>query len=240
MIRKTLVMLMSASLTIQGCAIAPVGQTSGSGTAIQNDTNAEKACNEVAVSIAAAAICALIPSKNRAVAAVACGAAAAMSCYLVNSYQAKQLKSAQQAEAEYQERNRQQLPEKTTVVAYRTDVNPHGAFSRSGNQKAAITSYIEVVKGKNDGLSKIEEEVTVVDSGGQAWVKPTKKVASADGQSGAYTTTFTLPIHDGMSQGVYTVKKALYVNGRVAQTDQHTKLQVVSNSEGMLVVASAN
>lgn len=235
MIHKPVVVLTSIALMVQGCTVAPPVRDANSGAAQTTSSDPEQACNPLVLGLVAGVGCGLISkSKNRAGVALACAAAAAMGCYLVNSYKAEQVKSAQQAENDYKMKNRQ-LPNETTIVDYRTSVSPRGTFSRSGTEKAGVTSYIELVKGKNDSSGRVEEEMSIVDSHGDVWVKPTRKVASETGQSGAYSTTFTLPIHDGMSQGDYTVKKTLYVNGKVTRMDQRTKIQVVSTPAGPVV-----
>jgi hypothetical protein len=44
-----------------------------------------------------------------------------------------------------------------------------------------------------------------------AWGKPVRKAANANGEGGEYQTSFRIPVHQGMSQGVYQVRKTVSI-----------------------------
>jgi hypothetical protein len=206
-----------AVLILQGCATPP-----RSGEEASTSDGVDRLCFGVAA--AAAITCGLTARGNdRVRAAAACTAVAFVGCYLVNSYQAKQTQSAKQVEDEYLRANRQ-LPEKTVVTTYKTSLNPATAIRRG--QSVAIESQIAVVKGRADQTVVIEEELTVLDSRGQVWGQPVRKKANSTGEGGEFSTSFKLVAHDGMSQGVYTINKKLFVNGVVMSSDDKLSLQI--------------
>ena len=124
-----------------------------------------------------------------------------------SGYKAEQTRTAKQVEDEYLQRNRQ-LPEKARVTAYRSEVNPRGAVSRG--QEVKPNSTIVAVPGRNDRGVVVEEELGIFDNQGEAWGKPVRKSANSGNQAGEFRTSFTIPIRDGWSQGVYTLHRTLY------------------------------
>lgn len=204
-------------LMLQGCATP---MKSGGNSSASGDIDGM--C--VGVAAVAALTCGLIArGNNRVRAAAACTAVAFVGCYLVNSYQAKQTQTAKQVEDEYLQKN-SQLPEQTVVTHYNTSLNPTAAIRRG--ERVSIESQITVVKGRADRAVVIEEELTVEDSRGQVWGKPVRKAANSTGEGGGFSTSFTLAAHEGMSQGVYSLKKKLYVNGAVARSNEQLSLQI--------------
>ena len=236
--------LVAASLGVTGCAVPKPGGAGGQAggqPAPGGGQDVAQVCNPVIVGIGAALACAaLAKGNNRARTGVACAAVAVTACYLANSYKAEQVRTAKQVEDEYLLRNRQ-LPEKTVVTTYRSEVNPRGAVSKG--QQVNLTSTIVAVQGRSDRGVMVEEELAIVDNQGEAWGKPVRKTANSANQAGEFKTSFTVPISDGWSQGVYTVRRTLYVNGSVAQRDDsNTRFQVVQGPAGpvIAVLAAAN
>jgi hypothetical protein len=74
----------------------------------------------------------------------------------------------------------------------------------------------------------IREEIALFDAKGDAWGKPVRKAANANGEGGEYQTSFRIPVHQGMSQGIYQVRKTVYVNGTAVSSDNGSKFQVVT------------
>jgi hypothetical protein len=185
------------------------------------------------VGLGTAAGCALLAKGNdRLRTGAACAAIAVTACYLLNSYRSQQTKSSQQVEEDYLRKNRQ-LPEHATVTTYRSQINPSAAVSRG--QDVKMVSTIVAVPGRNERSVVVEEEVGIFDAQQEAWGKPVKKTANTGSQAGEFQTSFSIPIRDGWSQGVYTLRRTLYVNGKVAQrNDSSTRFQVVSNGEIVL------
>lgn len=148
---------------------------------------------------------------------------AALICAAVD-YEAKQIKTAQQAQSDYKSAHNGRLPEQTSVVKYTTSFTPS---SISAGDKATLNAYIEVVKGKQDITAPvIEEEATIYKPDGtvaKSIRKPVAKTASA----GAFASSFTIP----MPQGAYPVKSTLYVNGTQV-AERKVALQVAASASG--------
>lgn len=211
-----LAVAVAAALALQGCA----GTKSGSGSDVAS------VCNPMIVGLGAAAACAALASgHNRVRTGAACAAVAVTACYLANSYKAEQVRSAKQVEDEYLKANAR-LPERATVTTYRSQINPNAAVSRG--QEVKLVSTIVAVPGRTEKNVVVEEEVGIFDAQNEAWGKPVRKTASSGKEGGEFLTSFTIPIRDGWSQGVYTLRRTLYVNGAVAQKDEtSTRFQVV-------------
>ena len=114
------------------------------------------------------------------------------------------------------------------MVKYTTSFTPS---SISAGDKATLNSYIEVVKGKQDATDPvIEEEATIYKPDGtvaKSVRKPVAKTASA----GAFASSFTIPMPQGVPQGAYPVKSTLYVNGTQV-AERKVALQVVASASG--------
>jgi hypothetical protein len=146
---------------------------------------------------------------------------AALGCVALN-YQAQQVKSARQVQDEYKAAHRGTLPEQATLVRYDTTFSP---TSVRGGQKAQTASYIEVAPGTRDLTPKVEEELALYKPDGSL-LQIVRKPVSATNGSGGFKGGFSIPLPEGVPQGVYPIKTALYLNGkRVAVQD--SKLQVV-------------
>ena len=188
-------------------------------------------CNPVVIGAAAALTCGLLArGNNRVRSAAVCAAAAVTGCYLANSYKAEQVRSAKQVQDEYIQRHRQ-LPERSVVTAYKSEVSPRGAISKG--QQVNLTSTIVAVQGRNDRAVLIEEELAIVDGQGDVWGSKTRKTANPGSQAGEFKTSFSFPVSNDWSQGVYTLRRTLYVNGAVAQgDDSSTRFQIVRGPVG--------
>lgn len=238
---RSAALLVAASLALNGCAVPRQGGNGGQSGGQPNQaggSDVAQVCSPVVVGIGAALACAaLAKGNNRVRTGAACAAVAVTACYLANSYKAEQVRTAKQVEDEYLQRN-PQLPEKTVVTAYRSEVNPRGAVSKG--QQVNLNSTIVAVQGRSDRSVVVEEELGIVDAQGEAWGKPVRKAANSSNQAGEFRTSFTIPISDGWSQGVYTLRRTLYVNGSVAQRDDSsTRFQVVQGPVGQVVAVLA-
>jgi|APDOM4702015248_1054824.scaffolds.fasta_scaffold65627_2 hypothetical protein len=228
-IARTLALAVAASLALHGCAGTKGGGSGGDLSSV---------CNPVIVGLGAAALCAAVASgNNRVRTGAACAAVAVTACYLANSYKAEQVRTAKQVEEEYLKKN-SQLPERATVTSYRSQVNPGAAVSRG--QEVKLVSTIVAVPGRSERNMLVEEEVGIFDSQNEAWGKPVRKAANGGKEAGEFQTSFTIPIRDGWSQGVYTLRRTLYVNGSVAQKDEtSTRFQVVQGDAEHSVAVAA-
>lgn len=228
---------LAAAVAVSGCAVPKRGGADGQA----GGQDVAQVCNPALIGISAGLICAAVAKGNdRVRAAAACAAVAVTACYLANSYKAEQVRTAKQVEDEYLQRNRQ-LPEKATVTTYRSEVNPRGAVSKG--QQVTLASTIIAVPGRSDSTVRVEEELAIIDNKGEAWGKPVRKTANSANQAGEFKTSFTIPISDGWSQGVYTLRRTLYVNGAVAKRDDSdARFQVVQGpaGHGIEMLASAS
>lgn len=225
--RPLAALAVAASLALHGCA-GP--KQSGSADSAKG-SDVASVCNPLFVGLGAAAACAaLARGNNRVRTGAACAAVAVTACYLANSYKAEQVRSAKQVEEEYLRKN-PQLPERATVTTYRSQVNPGAAVSRG--QEVKLVSTIVAVPGRTEKNVIVEEEVGIFDAQNEAWGNPVRKTANGGKEAGEFQTSFTIPIRDGWSQGVYTLRRTLYVNGSVAQKDEtSTRFQVVQGGQG--------
>jgi hypothetical protein len=232
-------MALSTSLILGGCA-APggTGRVSGDG-GITDAGSLKQMCSPMVVGLGAALACgALARGNNRVKGAAACAAIAVTACYLANSYQAEQTRSAQQVQDEYLASNKQ-LPAQTQVTSYRAEVSPPGAVRRG--QDVTVRSRIVAVPGRNDRNVAIEEEIAIYDGQGESWGQPSRKKANASNQAGEFNTSYTIPVSNEMSQGVYTVRRALYVNGAAVQRDNSgARFQVVQTISGTTIALLAD
>lgn len=228
--KKFVALAVAGQLALHGCATPGGGSGSASG-------DVEQACNPVILGALAFAGCALISNgKKRVATGAACAAVAVLGCYMVNSYKAQQTRTAQQVEDDYLKRNKQ-LPERATLTSYSTKINPQGAVQRGA--KVEVASTIVVVPGKKDKNVKVEEKLAIVDARGDQWGEPVTKAANESGQGGEFRSSFKIPVHDGMSQGVYTLRKTVFINGTAARDDNSAKFQVVEGPNGLTVAVVA-
>lgn len=206
---------------LAGCATAPNGQY------LQQQVNSgAEPCNALAASVGGAILGALLGgSKNRAAGAVAGGAIGAAACLAVN-YRATQVKSAQQVNQEFQRTNGGLLPDHATVVRFDSRFDPTNTVRPGGSSN--LVSYIEVAQGRDGVQPNIEEEVTLFGPDGTQ-LKRVRKAASSGGTAGAFQTQFSFAMPQGIPQGVYPFKTALYLNGQMVK-DGQAQLQVVSIS----------
>ncbi len=229
MATRTAILAIASLLALHGCA--GTKQSSSADSANKSGADVASVCNPLIVGLGAAAACAAIArGNNRVRTGAACAAVAVTACYLANSYKAEQVRTAKQVEEEYLRKNAQ-LPERATVTTYRSQVNPGAAVSRG--QEVKLVSTIVAVPGRVERNVVVEEEVGIFDAQNEAWGNPVRKTANGGKEAGEFQTSFTIPIRDGWSQGVYTLRRTLYVNGSVAQRDDtSTRFQVVQGGEG--------
>ena len=229
---------LSTTMILGGCAAPGGAGRTGSG-GVTDAGGLKQMCSPMVVGIGAALACgALARGNNRVKGAAACAAVAVTACYLANSYQAEQTRSAQQVQEEYLASN-PQLPAQTQVTSYRAEVSPTGAVRRG--QDVTVRSRIVAVAGRNDRNVAIEEEIAIYDGQGEAWGQPSRKKANASNQGGEFSTSYTIPVSNEMSQGVYTVRRALFVNGSPVQRDNNgTRFQVVQTISGTTIALLAD
>jgi len=218
--------VVAAAFVLNGCAIPQQQggiQPAGGQT---KQASAEQVCNPLVIGIISAGVCGLVArGNNRVKAAAACAAVAVTACYLANSYKAEQTRTAKQVEDEYLKRNRA-LPANPAIASYSGKVDPRTAVSIG--QEVKVSSIIVAVPGRNDKNVKVEEELRIVDAKGEAWGKPVRKIANPSGEAGEFQTSFTIPIREGWSQGIYTIERTVFLNGvATGRPDSSVKFQIV-------------
>ena len=212
--RRLLALTVAAALVLSACAVpGPDDQSSGAMSG---------GCNPMLAAGVGALVGGLLGGGNNTLRGAALGSGvAALACAGLN-YQAQQVKSAKQVQDEYKLAHRGMLPEQATLVRYDTTFPPS---SLRGGQMAQTASYIEVAPGSRDMTPTVEEELTLYKPNG-ALLQTVRKPVSATNGSGAFRGGFSIPLPQGVPQGIYPIKTALYLNGqRVA--GQNNTLQVV-------------
>lgn len=224
---RTLTVAVAAAMIVSGCAAPGPDGTPSAGLGFD--------CNPAVAAGLGAVVGGLIGGGNNTVRGAALGAGlGALACVALN-YQAQQVKSAKQVQDEYKVAHRGILPEQATLVRYDTSFAPNTV--RPG-QKAQTTSYIEVAPGTRDMTPTVEEELTLYKPDGTV-AKTVRKSVSATNGSGGFKGGFAIPMPEGVPQGVYPLKTALYLNGKRVG-GQDGKLQVVQNGQGAFQTLAAN
>jgi len=94
-----------------------------------------------------------------------------------------------------------------------------------------INSSIDVIKGTGDAANPVvEEELVLLAPSGQA-ITNAKKAANEGKGEGGYQTSFTLKMPEGVPQGVYPVRTALYLNGNRVDS-KNMSIQIVMTETG--------
>lgn len=221
---------LAVALALSGCATP-----GGTGPGDQASATSME-CNPLILGGVGAVVGALIGGGTNTVRGAAIGAGIGSLACVAFNYHTEQVKSAQQVEQDYKAANRGRLPAQATLVKYETAFTPPSI--RPG-QKAQTSSYIEVAAGTKDAQPVIEEELTLYRPSGEVIKTVRKPVSGTASGAGGFKNSFSIPMPEGVPQGVYPVKTALYLNNqRVA--GQNIKLQVAQNGQASVVLASAN
>ena len=214
---KPVIATVVAAAFLAGCAAPGTPGATGAPTA-----GAGFECNPAIGAGIGAVLGGLLGGGNNTVRGAAIGAGlGALACVALN-YQSEQVKTSQQVERDYKAANRGQLPEQAKLVKYETAFTPTSV--RPG-QKAQTNSYIEVVPGTKDANPLVEEEITLYKPDGSTLTSARKQL-SASNSAGGFKGGFGFPMPEGVPQGVYPVKTALYLN-KAKVAGQDMKLQVV-------------
>lgn len=192
----------------------------------QKSGNAE--CSAPVAAVIGAIAGGLLGQGKNHVRGAAIGAGVASLACMAFNYQAAQTKTAQQVQDEYKAQNGGQLPGQPLVTSYETKIAPSERV-RPGS-KTTLNSHIVVVNGATASAPTIEEEVVLFDPDGKQITK-TRKVANQNGDTGAFTTSFSFTLPEGVKQGVYPVKSAVFLNGQQGSA-RESALQVVMTQTG--------
>lgn len=165
--------------------------------------------------------------------AVVGGLVGAAACFVINA-ETKQVRSAQEVEADYRKQARGRLPASPELVNYQTRIEPGTALKRGEPLK--IVSDITAVRGQSEPIRQVREEVRLFEPGKTEPFKTGSKIASDKTGSGAYENTFTVNLDSNVPQGVYTVETAVFINDKATQTRTNS-VQLVWLDDGTLHVA---
>jgi hypothetical protein len=168
--------------------------------------------------------------KNHVRGAAIGAGVASLACMAFN-FQTTQTKSAQQVQDDFKAQNGGQLPSQPVVSRYETKISPSEQV-RAGS-KTTLSSYIVVVNGATGTPPTIEEEISLFDPDGKR-ITNTRKLANQNGETGAFTTSFSFTLPEGVKQGVYPVKTSVLLNGQQASAGE-ARLQVVMTQRGSVV-----
>ncbi|MGK5070430.1 hypothetical protein D3C81_928620 [compost metagenome] len=221
-----MVAMLVVSSMLAGCATQGTpGATGTNGNTTAGADAASGECNTAMLAGIGAVVGGLLGGGNNTVRGAALGASlGALACVALN-YQSQQVKTAQQVQTDYKVANKGKLPEQSTLVKYETGFTP--ASVRPG-QKAQTNSYIEVAAGTRDPNPLVEEELSLFKPNGDL-IKTVRKVVSSNNGSGAYKGGFSIPMPEGVPQGIYPVRTALYLNNKRVG-GQDVKLQIVQRA----------
>lgn len=217
---KSVAAALIAAMFVAGCA-APGGNS------YQAEASSSE-CNPLLAAGIGAVVGGLIGGSKHRAGGLAIGAGlGALACVAINN-QSEQVKSAKQVRGEYMRANRGYLPDEAKVVKYETRFTP-SAFK--GGQQAQSQSYIEVAPGARDPNPRIEEELTLYKADGSV-LNSVRKPVTGTASAGAFRNVFTIPMPEGVPQGMYPVKTALYVNNNRV-SERNLSFQIVRNSHEM-------
>lgn len=231
-LQRTVVYVTSAALL--GACAAPRGQggpSGGQADSAAGDDPCKVGNSAVAGAVAGAVLGALMNGKKGAAqGAVAGGALGAAACVAIN-HQSRQTKSAAQADADYQ-KARGALPTEPAVVSYSPQL---ASNSVQRGQLMKVNSSLELVNGTTQPVREVREELVIFNPDGTAF-KSGSKPFSAN-SAGRYENSFEVKLPEGASQGVYSLKTNVYVNGKPTATRDLRTQVVWDGSAGMLVAS---
>jgi uncharacterized protein affecting Mg2+/Co2+ transport len=161
--------------------------------------------------------------------ALAGGAIGAVGCLAINASSRQTRTAAQVDQAYIQAHNR--LPADPQVLAY----TPSIASTAQRGQPVRLTSTVELVNGSQNKVTEVREELQVFDQSGKQFLNGQKPLSNSSG--GRFENSFVLTLPESVSQGTYTMKTTLFVNGKLSAT-RNLQTQLVVNERGMIIVAS--
>lgn len=232
---KKLIASTLVATLLAGCAVPPQqgGAYRGASTPSPNAVD-EDPCSVGQSAAAGAALGALIGglAKGRQGAlkgALAGGAIGAVGCLAINANSRQTRTAAQVDQAYIQAHNR--LPADPQVVAYMPTI----AGTAQRGQPVQVNSTVELVNGSQNRVTEVREELQVFDQSGKQFAGKQKPLVNRSG--GRFENSFVMTLPESASQGMYTMRTTLYVNGRVMAT-RNLQTQLVMNEHGMIMVAS--
>jgi uncharacterized lipoprotein YmbA len=228
MIENTKKLLVPVVIT---CLLAGCAAPQQNGTAAANDP-----CSVGTTTAAGAAVGALIGAlaggtKGALIGAAAGGVIGGAGCYAVN-VRSRQLRTAAQVDQDYVEK-RGALPPQPQLVSYNVQVSNQAVRGKP----FTVNTEVELVNGRYQQVHEVKEDIVLLNPQGEPFKNGTKPLESSNATGGRFANTFELTLPPGVSQGVYSMKTNLYVNGTlVASRDLRTQV-VIDHGEATVVAA---
>lgn len=218
---------------LAGCATAP-GNGNGNGNG-QNTAQGGDPCSATAATMGGVLLGSVLGGalggKKGAIAGAAVGGAIGYAACAAYNVQSVQRRTAQQVETQYR-RDHGALPDQPTVVNYSAGINSQ---SVQRGQKFKVQSAVEVVDGSVQPVRSVREELVVyTPDGNPIGNAPSSKPFEAR-TGGRYENAFELTLPQGVSQGQYGIKTALFVNDKEVQSRNLTAKVVMIDNEPHIV-----
>lgn len=160
---------------------------------------------------------------------------------MVIEYRSKNISDEEAVSKEYKTGHDNNLPDQPVASVYTTTTLP-SAVVQPG-KKVTIQSDMVVVPGRKQKDTLIEERLSIFDNedNTKELKSLTKAVNEETKRAGRYSNEFSFTLPEGLPQGVYPIKTALLLNGKVAQSANNDIQLVlhVDNVGQMRLVASA-
>ncbi len=230
-----LIALALVTSIVGGCAMPPQqGGVYRNASDSSPNAGAEDPCSVGQAALAGAALGALLGGlakggKGALKGALAGGAVGAAGCLAINA-NSRQTRTAAQVDQEYIQANNR-LPADPQVLAY----SPTIASTAQRGQPVRVNSTVELVNGSQNKVTEVREELQVFDQSGKQFLGGQKPLTNNSG--GRFENSFVMTLPQSVSQGTYTMKTTLYVNGKVSAT-RNLQTQLVIDERGMMMVAS--
>ena len=162
--------------------------------------------------------------------AAAGGLVGAIGCVIINS-QSRQTRTAAQVDGDFV-RSRGRLPAQPQVVSYQPRLNE---VTVQRGTPVRVTSVVELVNGTTTPVREVREELVVYAQDGKPFKSGSKPLVSTSG--GRFENTFELNLPKDASQGRYTMKTNLYVNGQLAASRDLSTQLVWDGRSGVMIAA---
>lgn len=222
-INRFVALTLVVALFVTGCATTKGGQSDGG----------DGKCGVAAVggAVAGALIGALLSRNKVQGALIGAGGGAVLGgvlCLAVTA-ESRQTKTASQVEQDYRSQNSDSLPPAPQVQSYSLGIVPTSGAVKRG-ETLVIHSEAQVVRGLREDISSVKEVIQL--KLGNDVLQTADKNMNAAG-SGAFDTTYSIPIPQRFQDGTYTIASALYVNGQQTGMQRQGSFYIVTLDDGV-------
>lgn len=219
MATKSIAAALSASIVLGGCA-TPNGGGGGD----------QAGMNECMMAALIGGIAGAMINDNNPAAGAAAGALIGGLACVVLTANTTQTKQEAEVQSDYKKAHRGTLPANVVVEKYKTSVTQNVTVDKPFRTESEVV----VIPGKNQPVNKVEEQITMFNPDGKQFKQGKKTLTESGG--GAWKNSFTATLGKGAPQGIYPIKTALYVNGKLAEgSERQMKMQVTAVDGGYRV-----